>query len=92
MYRALTLHQAFGGPDSLRGNTGPFWVGSGEFPLSRVFACILPSGYIDDILGLAILSAIVVFLFVKPLTTDGMIQEDEEVSVNFLYGQASLNF
>jgi len=31
-------------------------------------------------LGLAILSAIVVFFFVKPLTTDGMIQEDQDVS------------
>ncbi|KAL9715609.1 glycerophosphoinositol permease [Leucoagaricus gongylophorus] len=47
---------AFGGPESLKGNTGPFWVGS----------------------GLAILSAFVVLLFVKPLTTDGMIQEDGE--------------
>lgn len=28
--------------------------------------------------GLAILSAFVVLLFVKPLTTDGMIQEDGE--------------
>jgi len=28
---ALTLiYSAFGGPDSLKGNTGPFWVGSGE--------------------------------------------------------------
>ena len=32
-------------------------------------------------LGLAILSAIVVFFFVKPLTTDGMIQEDQDVSL-----------
>ncbi|KAL9714381.1 glycerophosphoinositol permease [Leucoagaricus gongylophorus] len=47
---------AFGGPNSLKGNTGPFWVGS----------------------GLAILSAIVVLFFVKPLTTDGMTREDEE--------------
>ena len=31
-------------------------------------------------LGLAILSAFVVLLFVKPLTTDGMIQEDGEVN------------
>lgn len=30
-------------------------------------------------LGLAILSAIVVLFFVKPLTTDGMTREDEEV-------------
>jgi len=30
-FGALTLiDSAFGGPDSLKGNTGPFWVGSGE--------------------------------------------------------------
>ena len=34
-------------------------------------------------IGLAILSAIVVFFFVKPLTTDGMIQEDQDVSLFF---------
>ena len=33
-------------------------------------------------LGLAILSAIVVFFFVEPLTTDGMIQEDQDVSLS----------
>jgi len=33
-------------------------------------------------IGLAILSAIVVFFFVKPLTTDGMIQEDQDVSLS----------
>lgn len=46
--------EAFGGSKSTRGNTGPFWVGS----------------------GLAVLSALVVFFFVKPLTHDGMIEED----------------
>ncbi|KAF5342688.1 hypothetical protein D9611_001471 [Ephemerocybe angulata] len=47
---------AFGGSDSIRGNTGPFWIAS----------------------GLAILSALVVFFFVKPLTADGMEKEDRE--------------
>ena len=47
---------AFGGADTTRGNTGPFWIGS----------------------GLAVLSALIVFLFVKPLTTDGMAKEDVE--------------
>ncbi|KAF8886208.1 major facilitator superfamily domain-containing protein [Infundibulicybe gibba] len=47
---------AFGGPDSARGNTGPFWVGS----------------------GIAILSAIITFFFVKPLDRDGMIEEDKQ--------------
>ncbi|PFH52919.1 hypothetical protein AMATHDRAFT_1657 [Amanita thiersii Skay4041] len=47
---------AFGGSDTPRGNTGPFWVGS----------------------GLAILSAIVTFLFIKPLTHDGMEEEDRK--------------
>ncbi|PBL03654.1 MFS Git1p-related glycerophosphoinositol and glycerophosphocholine permease [Armillaria gallica] len=45
---------AFGGEDTTRGNTGPFWVGS----------------------GLAILSALVTYFFIKPLSHDGMIQED----------------
>jgi len=45
---------AFGGPDSLKGNTGPFWVGS----------------------GLAVLSALVTYFFIKPLTQDGMVVED----------------
>jgi len=47
---------AFGGAESTRGNTGPFWIGS----------------------GLAILSALITFFFVKPLTADGMAQEDAE--------------
>jgi len=45
----------FGGPSSIKGTTGPFWIAS----------------------GLAILSATVVFLLVKPLTHDGMAAEDE---------------
>ncbi|CAE6440464.1 unnamed protein product [Rhizoctonia solani] len=45
---------AFGGPSSVRGNTGPFWVGS----------------------GLAILSALITFAFIRPLTHDGMLDED----------------
>ncbi|KAF9524855.1 MFS Git1p-related glycerophosphoinositol and glycerophosphocholine permease [Crepidotus variabilis] len=50
------LIDAFGGPTSEKGNTGPFWVAS----------------------GLAIVSALITFFFVKPLTTDGMAVEDEE--------------
>ncbi|KAF9463884.1 MFS Git1p-related glycerophosphoinositol and glycerophosphocholine permease [Collybia nuda] len=48
--------KAFGGPDSLRGNTGPFWIGS----------------------ALALLSALITFLFIQPLTPDGMAREDSE--------------
>ncbi|EKM78114.1 hypothetical protein AGABI1DRAFT_86289 [Agaricus bisporus var. burnettii JB137-S8] len=47
---------AFGGAKSLRGNTGPFWVGS----------------------GMAFLSAIVAFLFLKPVNADGMNKMDRE--------------
>nr|BAB43911.1 probable metabolite transporter [Pholiota nameko] len=47
---------AFGGPKSNKGNTGPFWIGS----------------------GLAVLSAIITFMWIKPLTTDGMIEEDRK--------------
>lgn len=50
------------GADPDRGNTGPFWVGS----------------------GLAILSAIIVFLFVQPLNHDGMHEEDIAVRLLFL--------
>ncbi|KAI6097602.1 major facilitator superfamily domain-containing protein [Pisolithus croceorrhizus] len=46
---------AFGGSKTEKGNTGPFWIGS----------------------GLAIVSALVTFLLVKPLTHDGMKAEDE---------------
>ncbi|EIM90947.1 metabolite transporter [Stereum hirsutum FP-91666 SS1] len=45
---------AFGGADSPKGNTGPFWVGS----------------------GLAILSALITFFFIRPLSADGMANED----------------
>lgn len=45
----------FGGADTNRGNTGPFWVGS----------------------GLAILSAAIIFFLVRPLSHDGMANEDE---------------
>jgi len=44
----------FGGPSTNRGNTGPFWVGS----------------------GLAILSALITFFFIRPLTHDGLVKED----------------
>ncbi|KAF5382045.1 hypothetical protein D9615_004324 [Tricholomella constricta] len=47
---------AFGGSETVRGNTGPFWVGS----------------------GLAVLSAIVTYFFITPLTQDGMEKEDRE--------------
>lgn len=43
-----------GGKNPARGNTGPFWVGS----------------------GLAILSALVTYFFIKPLSHDGMHAED----------------
>jgi MFS family permease len=46
----------FGGSSSERGNTGPFWIGS----------------------GLAILSALITFFFIRPLTNDGMVVEDNE--------------
>ncbi|TFK40017.1 putative metabolite transporter [Crucibulum laeve] len=47
---------AFGGSTTARGNTGPFWIGS----------------------GLAVLSAIVTFFFIKPLSHDGMVEEDRK--------------
>ncbi|KAG8691442.1 hypothetical protein FRC11_003949 [Ceratobasidium sp. 423] len=46
--------EAFGGASSTRGNTGPFWVGS----------------------GLAILSALITLEFIRPLSHDGMVDED----------------
>jgi len=46
----------FGGATTDKGNTGPFWIGS----------------------GLAILSALITFFFIQPLTTDGMALEDAE--------------
>ncbi|ELU40452.1 MFS Git1p-related glycerophosphoinositol and glycerophosphocholine permease [Rhizoctonia solani AG-1 IA] len=48
---------AFGGASSTRGNTGPFWVGS----------------------GLAILSALITLAFIRPLSHDGMMDEDAKV-------------
>lgn len=53
MIKAFSEH----GKNPDRGNTGPFWVGS----------------------GLAILSAIITFLFVVPLNHDGMHAEDVAV-------------
>lgn len=44
----------FGGASSNRGNTGPFWVGS----------------------GLAVLSALITFFFIQPLSPDGLVEED----------------
>ncbi|KAF5316441.1 hypothetical protein D9619_006915 [Psilocybe cf. subviscida] len=48
---------AFGGSATVRGNTGPFWIGS----------------------GCALLSALITFFFITPLTMDGMEKEDREV-------------
>ncbi|KAF8888073.1 major facilitator superfamily domain-containing protein [Infundibulicybe gibba] len=45
----------FGGSDTARGNTGPFWIGS---------CC-------------AIISAIITFVFIKPVDQDGMVEEDK---------------
>ncbi|KAF9448516.1 putative metabolite transporter [Macrolepiota fuliginosa MF-IS2] len=45
---------AFGGPTTTRGNTGPFWIGS----------------------ALALFSAVITLIFVKPLSTDGLAEED----------------
>lgn len=44
----------FGGADTDRGNTGPFWIGS----------------------GLAVLSAIITLVLIRPLSHDGMAEED----------------
>jgi hypothetical protein len=44
----------FGGPSSNRGNTGPFWIGS----------------------GLAVLSALITFFFIRPLSREGLAEED----------------
>jgi len=46
----------FGGSDTNKGNTGPFWIGS----------------------GLAVLSAIITFFFIRPLSADSMKKEDAE--------------
>jgi hypothetical protein len=50
----LTSPTDFGGSSSNRGNTGPFWIGS----------------------GLAIVSALITFFFVRPLSHDGLVEED----------------
>lgn len=50
----LILFADFGGASSTRGNTGPFWIGS----------------------GLAILSALITYFFIRPLSHDGMLEED----------------
>ncbi|KAI0282810.1 metabolite transporter [Russula aff. rugulosa BPL654] len=44
----------FGGPSSNRGNTGPFWIGS----------------------GLAVLSALITIFFIRPLSREGLAEED----------------
>ncbi|PVF97948.1 MFS general substrate transporter [Serendipita vermifera] len=49
----------FGGSSSVKGNTGPFWIGS----------------------GLAIASALIVVVGVRPLSHDGMMDEDEKFRV-----------
>ncbi|KAI0346090.1 putative metabolite transporter [Trametopsis cervina] len=46
----------FGGDTTDRGNTGPFWIGS----------------------GIAVLSAVIVLVMVRPLEHDGMVEEDEK--------------
>lgn len=48
--------KAFGGAQSERGNTGPFWVGS----------------------ALAALSALITIFLIRPLSHDGMAEEDEK--------------
>jgi len=50
----LILFADFGGSSSTRGNTGPFWIGS----------------------GLAVLSALITYFFIRPLSHDGMLEED----------------
>jgi len=45
---------AFGGPKTTKGNTGPFWIGS----------------------ALALFSAAITLVFVKPLSRDGLVEED----------------
>ncbi|KIM84250.1 hypothetical protein PILCRDRAFT_6519 [Piloderma croceum F 1598] len=47
---------AFGGAGTTKGNTGPFWVGS----------------------GLAVVSALTTYFFIRPLSHDGMAAEDIE--------------
>ena len=40
--------------------------------------------------GLAILSALITFFFIQPLTTDGMALEDAEVRITFWFFQEHL--
>lgn len=37
------LGTAFGGPDTLRGNTGPFWIGSGRATLVHDYIAVILS-------------------------------------------------
>lgn len=46
--------QDFGGANTDKGNTGPFWIGS----------------------GFAVLSALITLFFIRPLSHDGMVEED----------------
>lgn len=50
---------AFGGADTTRGNTGPFWVGS----------------------ALAVVSALTTMVLIRPLSHDGMVEEDERFRI-----------
>lgn len=54
----LTTIAGFGGSASNRGNSGPFFIGS----------------------GLEVVSLLVTYFFIHPLTVDGMRAEDEDVS------------
>jgi hypothetical protein len=64
---------AFGGPNSSKGNTGPFWVASGTWPFNTKYE--VSHRYV----GLAILSALITAFFIKPLDHDGMELEDRLV-------------
>jgi hypothetical protein len=65
--------KAFGGDTTVRGNTGPFWIGSGmSIPGVRVTITDCWNAF----LGLAILSAIATFFLIEPLSHDGMEKED----------------
>ena len=60
------------------GNTGPFWIGSGMCcRLLRRGTWLNPLYFV----GLAIFSAIITFLFIRPLSHDGMAEEDRQVSI-----------
>jgi hypothetical protein len=73
----IGLGSAFGGASSTRGNTGPFWVGSGkqlddltDYSLTKLMYTLQ---------GLAILSALITLTFIRPLSHDGMVDEDTKV-------------